>query len=178
MGKHSSNVSWMGIALVILGTMLLLTRLHVFHVQFWTLFWPIVMILSLRGVATGFSLNKRGKIFWGTVWFLYGLFFLLRNSDYFDIRPHMIVPATFLIVGIAFLMTYLNNIRDWFFLIPAVIAGLVGTLFLMAEYDYLSYWDVADSLHTYWPVILILFGIVFLLRRKKESPPPPPPVSQ
>ncbi len=174
MRYKNSSLSLFGIALVIVGVLLLLGRFHLIHIAFWSLFWPIMMVLALIGVARGFSQNRRGKIFWNTVWFLYGLFFFLRASDYFDVQTHLIFPATFLIVGIAFFMAYLAKMSDWFFLIPAIISGGVGTLFLLADLDYLSYWEVTDSLRTYWPVILILFGLLFLFRRKPQTPPEQP----
>ena len=166
MRKSYSPISWFGLALVVIGAVILLGKFHVLHIAFSTIIWPILMVLGLIGVGRGFTQNRRGKIFWNTVWFLYGLYFFLRSSDFLEIRTHLIVPATFLIFGIAFLMTYLNNVKDWFFLVPALLAGTVGTLFLLADLDYLSYWDVAESIRTYWPVVLILFGLVFLFRRK------------
>lgn len=167
MTKKQSSVSIFGIILVIVGTLILLSRFHILHLAFWTIFWPAIMILGLIGVGRGFAQNRRGKIFWSTVWFLYGLFFFLRTSDFFEVHTHMIVPATFIVFGIAFFMTYLNNVKDWFFLIPAFISAGVGTLFILADLDYLSYWEVADSVHTYWPVVLILFGLIFIFRRKQ-----------
>ena len=76
MKNITPKISWFGIALILVGAVLLLDRFHILHLAFSTVFWPIVMVLALIGVGRGFSQNRRGKIFWNTVWFLYGLFFL------------------------------------------------------------------------------------------------------
>jgi hypothetical protein len=151
------------------GALLLLGKLELFHLHFSSVLWPVVMLFSIFGVGRGFTQMRRGKIFWGTFGFLYGLFFFLRSADFVEVPARLFVPASFLIVGIAFFMTYLAKVKDWFFLIPAGIATAVGTLFLLADLNYLSYWEVADTLHTYWPVILIIIGIMFLFRRKPDS---------
>ena len=169
MSDRKTSVSLFGLGLVVVGAVLLMGKMNLFHIHFSSVFWPLVMLFSILGVSRGFARNRRGKIFWGTVGFLYGLFFFLRSAEFVEVPTRLFVPATFLIVGIAFFMTYLAKMKDWFFLIPAGIAGGVGTLFLLADLDYLSYWEVADTLHTYWPVILIVLGLVFLFRRKQDS---------
>ncbi len=174
MKLSSSGVPLFGVALIIIGATILLGKLHVLDVSFHSIFWPLMMILGLVGVGRGFSRSRRGQIFWNTVLFLYSLFFFLRASDFVEVHSHIAIPATFLIVGIAFLMTFVNNVRDWFFLAAALIFGGIGGLFILADLDYVSYWVVADSLAVYWPVVIILFGVIILFRRRTQSPPQPP----
>jgi uncharacterized membrane protein len=169
MPDKKTSISWFGLGLVVVGGLLLMGKMELFHLRFSSIFWPVIMLLSIFGVGRGFSQLRRGKIFWGTFGFLYGLFFFLRSADFVDVPARLFVPATFLIVGISLFMTYLAKVKDWFFLIPAGIAGAVGTLFLLADLEYLSYWEVADTLHMYWPVILIALGVIFLFRRKPDS---------
>ena len=172
MNPTTSKIPLFGIALIAVGALILLGKFHILHVTFGVVFWPIVMILGLFGVAQGFSKNGKGKIFWSTVWFLSGLFFFLRVTDFVEVQHQMFVPAMFLIVGIAVLMTFINNVRDWFFLIPAFLFGGIGVMFIFAELDYVSYWDVSDSLRMYWPVVLILCGLAILFRRRKQTQGP------
>jgi len=166
MSNGRKGIPWFGVALVVVGVAILLQKLHVVEVEFGMVFWPLLMLLGLVGVARGFALGARGKIFWGTVGFLYALFFLLRSLDFVEIRPHMFLPATFLVFGIAFLMLSVNTFRDWYFLIPAAILGGTGAMFLLAEYGYLYYWDVWQAVRLYWPAVLILFGLGIILKRR------------
>lgn len=178
MANSRSRYPWIGLLMIVLGGILLLDKLHVVEIGYWMIVWSVVMLFGLVGVARGFARNRRGKIFWGTVWFLYGLFFLLQSSDIFYVRGHMFIPSTFLIIGISFLMVYLNNLHDWVHLVLAVFIGGIGALFILADLEYFSYWDVRDWVHTYWPIALILIGVSLMLRRRSRIDEVSPPSEQ
>lgn len=165
MNNARNKISWFGIALIIIGVAMLLDHLDIYNIAFSSIFWPLMMIIGIVTVAGGFSQNRRGKIYWGTVLFLYSLFFLLRSIDTIEIYGYIFLPASFLIFGIGFFMMFLNNLKDWPFLIPAFILTGIGSLFILTEYGYLSQWELWDIVRTYWPVILILFGLAMLLKR-------------
>lgn len=167
MEKPVTRIPWLGIALIVFGALLLVNKLDLVDMSFHEIFWPIVMLLGLVGVGRGFGRGKRGKIFFGTIVFLYAVYFLLHAVDRFEIGGHLIVASTFLIFGIAFLMVWLNDIRDWYYLIPALLSGGVGVALLGSEMGYLSHWDVLDVVQVYWPLALILFGLGMILRRRK-----------
>jgi len=161
---------WVGLVLIILGAVLLMDRLRVLHMDFSNVFWPIVMLFGLVGVGRGFARNRGGKIFFGTLIFLYGMFFFLRSLDFVELHVHMLFPATFLIFGIAFLMMYINNWHDWFLLIPALFFGSVGVALMLTELGYLYRWEVWETVRTYWPLALILFGVAIIFRQRcKQS---------
>ena len=172
MEERNTRFPWFGIALIVFGTALLLNKLDLISVQFNHIFWPLMMLLGIAGVSKGYTRNRRGKIFGGTVLFLYSLFFFLRSLDSLDLHRYMFIPATFLIFGIAFVMMYLHNIRDWFLLIPAVLFCGIGILFIMTELGYLYRWEVWEAVHLYWPIGLILLGIAIILRRRGQRTQP------
>ncbi len=174
MDKSRRHVSWFGVALIVFGTLILFHRLHLIRAGVDQILWAMLMLVGVMGVVRGFSLNRRGKIFWGTVWFLLGLFFILRSIDRIELRAHMFPPAMFLIVGLAFLMTYLNDLRDWYILIPAFILTATGGAFILADLGYLSSWEVWEAVRMYWPVALIILGAGLILRRKMRLPSNPP----
>lgn len=171
---NKSRIPWFGVALVVIGIAILLDKSHIVELDLWTVFWPLMMLLALMSVARGFSQDRarRGRIFGGTVWFLYSLFFFLRASDFVEIRAHMFVPATFAIIGIAFLMLVVNDLRDWYFLVPAILLFGAGVVLMIAAYGMIEYWDVWEVVRTWWPVVLILFGVAMLFCRRQASPPP------
>ncbi|MBI4809915.1 MAG: hypothetical protein HY800_00385 [Ignavibacteriales bacterium] len=170
---NNFKTSWFGIALIVIGAAMLLDQLDVLNIDFSTIFWPLLMLIGIVTVGRGFTENRRAKIYWGTVLFLYSLFFLLKSIDYFEIYAHTFFPASFLIFGIAFFMMYLNNFKDWPLLIPAIVLSGIGSIFILTEYGFFYRWDVWDAVRTYWPVILILFGLAILLKRyntKSDTP--------
>jgi hypothetical protein len=166
---------WFGLILVVLGVVLLLRKWYLIDIDFSTILWGGLCLIGFTGVVRGFGANTRGRVFGNTVLFLYGLFFLLRSIDALEIRSHMFFPVTFLVFGIAFLMMYLCELKDWYLLIPAFILGGIGAAFILANLGYLYAWEIWDVVTDYWPVVLILIGVSILFRRRGQGQAPPGP---
>lgn len=171
MEQHHSRFPWFGAALIVVGTVLLLKRFFVLSIEFSQIFWGLIVLLGFVGVTRGFSQNLRWKVYWSTVGFLYGLFFFLRSIDTLEVHAHIFFPATFMIFGLAFFMIYIFNLRDWQFLIPGVSLTVCGAAFILTEFGYFDTWEVWDFIRTYWPVLLILFGVGMITRRRTQPPP-------
>ncbi|MDI6765665.1 MAG: DUF5668 domain-containing protein [Bacteroidota bacterium] len=165
MSESRCRTSWFGIALIIVGAAMLVDHLNIINIAFSSIFWPLLMVIGIFAVGKGFSQNRLRKIYWGTVLFLYSLFFFLRSIDSIELYSFVFLPASFIIFGVGFFMMYLNNFKDWHFLIPALLLTGIGSLFLLTEYGCFSHREVWDAVRTYWPVILILFGLAILLKR-------------
>ena len=179
MSNDKPRVPWFGFVLIVVGSVLLLSKLNIIDVEFMQIFWAVVMIYGILRVGQGFSRNVPRRVFGGTVLFLYGLFFFIRTWEYADMHPHMFFPASFLIFGIAFFMMYLNNAREWLYLVPALLLSGIGGAFILTEVGYLDRWDVWEAVRLYWPILLVLVGIAIILRRRAhtETPEAPPPTS-
>lgn len=175
MDRMKRQFSWLGAVLILLGGLLLMRRLHVFDIRMAQIIFGFMIIWGIVLVGRGFSAIANGKVFWGTALFLFGVYFFIRDIDFLDISYRLIIPATFLIFGTAFLMMWLNNVREWQVLIPAFLIGGAGVAFLMSEFGYLSYWDVWETLHRYWPIAIILLGIGIMFRKSRQHLPPPMP---
>lgn len=164
-----ARAQWFGIILILLGAILLLDRMNVLDLTFSQIFWPLVMLYGIWRVARGFSRNSQRRVFTGTLFFLYGLFFFIRTWDFVEFYHHTFLAATFLIFGIAFLMLYLNRLSEWIYLIPFTLLSGIGTAFLLTELGYLDRWEVWDLVRLYWPAALVLIGIAIMLRRRGGS---------
>ncbi|HZY10503.1 MAG TPA: DUF5668 domain-containing protein [Bacteroidota bacterium] len=171
MGSEKPGISWFGVALILCGIVLLLRNYDLIDVEFSTVLWSLFILFGLVEVSRGFSRDRRGKIFWGTVIFLYGLFFFIRSLDYVYVRPYLFLPASFVIFGLAFLMMYLNNLQDWSLLIPSILLSSIGVLFMLTEFGYLYHWEVWHIIQVYWPLALILVGIGIIIRYRSKVPP-------
>lgn len=176
MDKNSRHISWFGIALIVIGVGLLISKLHILEIEFSTIFWPLLMLLGIVSVGRGFSGSRGGKIFWGTVLFLYSLYFLLRSLDLLEPHDSLFFSVGLLVFGFAFLMLFVNNFREWYYLIPAFILCGMGSVFLFSEYGFLDAWDVWDLARLYWPAALILFGLAMLLRHRSRQASPSKPI--
>jgi hypothetical protein len=171
----TQRFSWFGAALIVLGGALLLKHLQIINVHFGQILTSLLALWGIVMVARGFSSNRKGVVFGGTVAFLWGILFLIDSIDRYDIHASLYPAAAFLILGVGFFMMFLCDSRDWFLLIPMLILGGIGTTFIMGNYGYWSMWDVWWNVHRYWPALLIIFGLGLLFRRRPTNYMPPPP---
>ncbi len=175
-GIRRGPVPFIAVALIVIGAVLLLDRLGVIRFGVELAFWSLVMVFGLSRVVLGFSRGTRGRIFAGTLMFLWGLFFLLRSADFLEFRIGMFPAAFFLIFGIALLMMFLNNVREWELLFPALFLCGIGAALVLGELGYLDRYEVWDAVRLYWPVALVVVGVALLFRRRahiqQESSPP------
>ncbi len=182
--SYSKHFPWIGVVLMLAGLALLLNKLDILTVGTPTLLWVLCMLFGIAMVAQGFSTTNGARIFFGTLFFLYGLYFILHSIDAFEMRSHLFIPASFLIFGFAFVMIYLNNFREWILLLPAVLLMGIGTLYIMGSMGYFNAWEMREMVRLYWPVGLIIIGLAIVLRRRTalkaraaapaDTQPPPP----
>jgi hypothetical protein len=164
-GNSLSRVPVFGIILILAGVAFLLDQLHVIDFGWGKVLWAVVAVMGAVLAFSAFTNNEQGKIFFGTILFLFGLFFFLRSLDIIRHGNHVFWPALLMIIGFAFLMLFVSNAREWVLLIPSVLFVGLGVVFMLAELRYLYYWDVWCAIGQYWPVVLILIGIGLIAGR-------------
>ncbi|RCK77698.1 MAG: hypothetical protein IGBAC_2007 [Ignavibacteriae bacterium] len=162
------QIPWTGIILIILGLTLLLNRTNIINVHFSQIIWGVLILFGFVHTIRGYKYNQRGKIFWGTVIFLFSLYFLLNTLDFFEFRHRIFIPAVFLIFGFAFLTTYINNLRDVISLILSVMLISSGFFLILEDFGYFDWFNVRSVIKTYWPVVLIILGLGMLLKKRKQ----------
>jgi len=158
-----------GIILIAIGTLLLLNRLDIYYFRWATLYPIILMFLGAIFMSRAFGGRDKGAIFPGTILFLVGLFFFLRNNywlPFYYFRDSW--PVFVLIIGIAFVALYAVKPYDWGVLIPGGLFLLLGSAFLLDRLHYLP-WGVREILGQLWPVALIILGIAILVGSLKRS---------
>jgi hypothetical protein len=156
-----------GIVLLVLGVALLLEKLDVIEFGWSRILWAAIVLVGALITIRAFVQNGRGRVFWGTLLFLYGLFFFLRSLDLVEGGGEVFLPATITILGFAFLMLFVSDPKDWHLLIPSVVLLAFGGAFMLTEVGYFRRWEVWDSIGTWWPVILVLVGLSMILRKRK-----------
>ena len=160
----SKSSIWPGLILIIIGSILLLYKLDIFDFG-WYQIYPVVMmglgILFFTSIA---GKNQKGAVFPGTILFLLGLFFFLRN---YEIVPYDYVrhvgPVVLIIVGLAFFAVFLTKPSDWGALIPSAVLVVIGSSLLLRKF-HVIYWNVWDVITMYWPILLIVIGAGIIFR--------------
>jgi len=157
-----------GLFLIIVGSALLLKELDVLTFKWRFIWWGLLLLFGAFAFIRGFSQNEKAKVFWGTVAFLFGLYFILRSVDYFIIGIISFFPITLIIIGLAFLLTSFTIPRSG---IPVVFFFLfsgLGFAFLLEEHGHLESWEIWDAIRTYWPLVLVLLGIIIIFQSKRK----------
>jgi len=165
---NQSKTSYLpGIFLIILGGILLIHQLDIFYFS-WSQIYPVIfLLLGLYLYASLFTRKSAGAVFWGTVFFLLGLFFSLRNYDIIDYYyMYDLWPILLLIFGIAFIALFILKPEDWGVLIPAGILLFFGSVFLLRN---LHLWQAQEIIEQYWPIILILIGLGIISKNIKKK---------
>ena len=166
----STRFPWFAVALILIGTTMLLDRLDVLPVQWQIVAWGVLMLFGAHRVILGFTLRWRGRVFWGTLLFLLGLYNILYHLDVVERYPHMFFPVIMVAIGMSLLMRYAVAPKEWHILIPAMVLTGLGGVLLFAEYGYFDRWEIMWMIRRYWPVALILFGASLLLKKRTSEP--------
>jgi hypothetical protein len=164
MSRTAKRVSMLGILLIAFGAFLLLRKFGVIGLRVHDIVWPVLTLFGLFIAGRGLAEGRRGRIVGGTVLFLYSIFFLIRSLDRYDVPFETILPATFLVFGVVFMMLFVNRPAEWYYIVPGLLLLAVGSSIMMTEYGYWYGWEVRDAISTWWPAALVLMGAGMLLR--------------
>ncbi len=88
----------------------------------------------------------------------------LRRSGLLDTVPWDWPATLCCVLGLSFLVLYLFDPRRVGVLVPVAIFGGLGTLYYLWWWDLMDWYDVRYYVQTYWPALLILWGLGFILR--------------
>jgi|GEM_PF-138821 len=175
--KYSSLIP--GILLVLAGILLLLHNLHIYRLS-WSTFYPLALLfLGLWFFAKAALEKNAGLVFSGSLLFLFGTFFFLRNVlDLWWTDELLFWPVFLIIPGLSFLIMYLFRPREWGILVTAVILLFLGGMALGKNLGWYYEYPIFAWGRKYWPVLLIVLGIYLVVQgavySTKEPPATPP----
>ncbi len=168
MHSHKKSMT-PGIILIVAGLFFLFKDTFG-SITIWEHLYPILMLLisGLLLWEAGRRKNDRA-VFWGVVLLILGGFFLLRN---FDVIPYFYAedfwPVFLLAPGIAFILKYASNPKEWGVLIPGTILIFFGLKNMVAIFFDCG-WDTNFCFDNLWPLILIVIGGGIILSGYLES---------
>lgn len=169
MSKHKHSLL-PGLILILIGSVLLVNKLTSYSFG-WDEIYPLILIaLGVLIFISVIGKQDKGAVFFGTFFFLIGLFYFIKNCE---LISHYYMRAewqTFLVIlGLAFLSVFIAKPSDWGVLIPAAIFLFLGAGFLLRKF-HVIYWDIGHVISDYWPVILIIIGGGIIVGAVKRQP--------
>jgi hypothetical protein len=165
-----------GLFLILLGGWLLAQNLGARLPQIQNLWPAFPLVFGLAMLVRYFSEGRReeGLVFTGVAATLVGAFFFaftLGPLEWAQMRDFW--PVFVLIGSAAFFAQWLARPRNVGLLVPAVLALIVGGVFMLANTGALNR-AMVNQLVKFWPVLLILGGLSsiasYLLRARRNNP--------
>jgi hypothetical protein len=167
--KRSGGFSILGIFLILLGAGLILSKLNLLHYKWGMILWVCLGVTGLAAAVQAFITRRRGVVFWGSFLFFISIAMLIHRFELLEFAPWD-VPATFsLALGLSFLMLLFYEPRRFGVLVPVLFFGGYGVLYYLWWWDVIDWYDMKFYVHTYWPVLIILWGTSLIFRRRKQK---------
>lgn len=162
----NSSVSVVGILFVVIGTLLLLNKLSILPFQWSYVLWGGIGLYGLGVAVLAFPQQRGSAVFWGSFLFFISVGMIVHKIWSIEDAPKNYLAILSLASGFSFLMLYFLNLRRFSMLFMALLTGSFGVLYYLWQFELLEWSDVRTIIQTYWPVLLILWGISFLVPRK------------
>ena len=155
---------WFGIILIFIGVLLLLNETEIIDLEWFDVVFYSFIVIGLLKISNGWSRADKRGILGGTFFLTFGLLMELISNHYLISDDEFVLAIFSLSLALANLVYFAFRHDRWNNLTWAVIFGVVGGLFLIAYIGYYPRWYIYEVLETYWPVVIILFGVIILLR--------------
>jgi hypothetical protein len=167
------RMSIAGIALIIIGAGLLLSRLDLISLAKEDALWLLAVAgggaMLYRGFASQGS--GSGKIFWGAVFLAVGALQLAARWSPMGIDPGIEGPLYLTVPALAWILVVIKSPREWHVLVPAVALLVLASAMYMTEIGTLTRSEVMDTVGRYWPVALVAFGLAMVFTGWRKSQP-------
>ena len=150
-----------GVGMVILGILFLFENFGYIEFDFADV-WPVFVILAGVGFWIGYFQDKKnyGLLMPGTILIIYGLMFFYSSIEGWFYMSTL-WPIFIIGPGIGFFVLYLFGPKEKGMLVPASILSGLGILFMLSK----------TGIMRYWPVVLIILGIVLIIKYQVKSKP-------
>lgn len=167
MARTSRFHVFLGVLLILFGLAILVKRTDVFN-------WAFIrsygfLTVGLIGLFKSVSESPRRGIYLYSVLTGIGLYFVGGELEIYTIERGLTLSVLTLIFGLAFYSVFFLSHRSLESLLYGNILVLLGLIFFLVYLDIFPSNLFVRLIDTYWPVIIILFGIgLHFKSRRKE----------
>jgi hypothetical protein len=131
-----------------------------------------MIFYGINLVYTSFGKNRRGVLFGGAFLFLLGLVIFLINNFDFANTNEIIFPSLLFIMGICFFMLFFDDTskkNPLYISLTFILTGIIVTV-IAGTLSFSSFSEmVIIILSRYWPVIIIVIGVILLIHRYEKK---------
>lgn len=153
----------LGLFLLLFGVLLLMSRAGVINLNFTRIAAFAVLIVGAFEAITAFAYSNQRRLFWGSILFLTATLVLLVSYEYIPDAWSQIWPSALMIPGLAFLMLFFSNPREYSLLLIAALFVIVGWSLLAAQKgDYGISEGVFGALRFLVPLAVVIAGVYII----------------
>jgi hypothetical protein len=152
------------VTLIVIGTLLLLNQFDLLELS-----RPFVFVLVLSLILGAVLIRKalltpsRKGILGGSFFILLAIGLLLMDFDYIPKDDILVFPMLLIPLGLANLIYFSFNRSSFTNVTFGIVFILASLPILIFYYGSIPYWEISDTISTYWPVLLITAGLGFLI---------------
>ncbi len=149
----------LGMILLVLGVLLLISRAGVVELDFTRIIAFAVLAAGGIEAITAFASADRRRLFWGAVLFLAALLVLLASYNFIPDTWDQIWPSALIIPGLAFLMVYFSDPKEYILLVIAalfVVFGWAGLMAVQGDFGFSS--GIFGALRIIVPAAIVIAG--------------------
>jgi hypothetical protein len=153
----------LGLLLLLFGALLLMSRAGVVDLNFTRVAAFAVLMVGGFESITAFAGSNRRRLFWGSILFLSAMLVLLVSYGYIPDSWGQIWPSALIIPGLAFLMLFFSNPKEYSLLLVAVLFVAVGWSLLLAQKgEYIFGEGIFGTLRFLVPVAIVAAGVYII----------------
>ena len=160
----------LGISFLIFGVLSMLSSRNIIFLTFEDVAGIVFIFYSVPTVYSALNNGERGKLIVSTILFLVGVVFLVKS--YFEILDTrgIVFFSILFISGSVLIILFIENVKEKIFLYAGFIL-LVLSYLSITQFKRLGLFNSANRignlLEVFWPVILIVMGMIIFVNRKK-----------
>jgi len=151
------------VTLIITGILLLVNQFELIEFTRPNMIIGGSTIIGLVLLRKAFLTPARNGLFGALFFIILAIEFLMLNLGYLPMDDYLIVPIILFPLGMANLVFYLFTRKNFTNITFGLIFLIATSPFLLSHYGYISYWEISNTVSTYWPVLLITAGLGFLI---------------
>ena len=159
------------IVLIALGAYLLFTQLDLISFSWQDVITYGFILIGFIMFLNAFDRPDRRGILGGVFFMSYGVTLSLMRFSYVYPNDYFGYGTFFLALALGNLVYFLFRTERTQNLVWSAVFGGVGAVFLLMYFGYFHPWMVEDYVRTYWPLALILVGLVLILKALKNRNP-------
>ncbi len=163
--------SFAAVILIAAGLLLFLEQIDILYLSKGDYFIYGAIIGGIFLFINGINRFDKKGVLGGSFFLSFGIVLWLMRHYYFVHDDEFGFAAFFLCLSLANIVYFLFKRDRITNIVFGLVFGIIGGGFLIAHVGYYPGWMIYDQFETYWPVVLILFGLAILYKasRKKQT---------